>query len=260
LIEQYEVKVCVASQWYYAQLPRLIRRELQQRSRLDDLRFPDQPHKIYRAELTISKENGLAYATDPALLELPHALQLLASIGLLDCKTNHPKVTSTPTAVTACYDSEHAPGGIVVKTDVDWRPHQELKQQYPENWDIQNRVLKIYLTANSHTPEIMVDFWIKFDRDGKYAIRPGFIHIIDCQETNTSPIQLQFVEDQLSKMNETIYQAFQQPYEQFQQDRHVLNVRNYLDLGKQILAIQSAWQQSQQPFHAASISAHSCPR
>lgn len=229
------VKAAVASQWYYSDFPRVIQRELQ-------LLAAERGHAaIHRVEIEFSKENGLAYATAPPLLELPHALQLLASIGLVNIAEDIPEVTGTETLVTLAYHPKQIVDGVYVRASTDYHPSPMTKLHYP-NWDYQERMLKVYFAPDSVTPELAVDFWIKFIRSGDIAIRPGQVRIYDTGQATTRQIELQFVDDQLLRMNHAIYDAFAQPFEQFQGNPRVLSLERYRPIGERLMAIQEAWE------------------
>ena len=230
------IEAAVASQWYYSDVPRIIQRELQ-------LLAAERGHApIYRVEIEFSKENGLAYETPPALLELPHVLQLLSSIGLLDVAEDIPEITGTETLVALGYHPKPIVDGVYVRASTDYHPSPVTKQHYP-NWEYQERMLKVFFAADLAIPELMVDFWIKFIRSGDIAIRPGQVRIYDTGQANPRELELQFVDDQLLRMNQAIYDAFAQPFEQFQQDTRVLSLERYQPIGEHLLAIQKAWEE-----------------
>jgi hypothetical protein len=229
------IKAAVASQWYYSDFPRIIQREIQ-------LLAAERGHAaIHRVEIEFSKENGLAYATPPPLLELPHVLQLLASIGLIDVAEDSPEVTGTETLVALAYHPKQVVDGVYVRASTDYHPSPIAKQHYP-NWDYQERTLKVYFAADSAIPELAVDFWIKFIRSGDIAIRPGQVRIYDAGQADPRELELQFVDDQLLRMNRAIYDAFTEPFEQFQGNPRVLSLERYGPIGEQLMAIQDAWE------------------
>ena len=75
------VNAAVASQWHYSDLPRIIRREIKRAGRTTRWAFGRYPTAI-ESSWTSRKENGVAISATPPLSELPHAIQLLESIGL----------------------------------------------------------------------------------------------------------------------------------------------------------------------------------
>jgi len=230
------IKAAVASQWYYSDVPRIIQRELQ-------LLAAERGHApIYRVEIEFSKENGLAYATPPPLLELPHVLQLLSSIGLLDVAEDIPEITGTATLVALEYHPKQIVDGVYVRASTDYHPSPVTKQYYP-NWEYQERMLKVFFAADSTIPELAVDFWIKFIRSGDIAIRPGQMRIYDTGQAHPRDLELHFVDDQLLRMNHAIYDTFAQPFEQFQQDTRVLSLERYRPIGEHLVAIQKAWEE-----------------
>ncbi|MBV6626731.1 MAG: Gfo/Idh/MocA family oxidoreductase [Rivularia sp. (in: Bacteria)] len=240
LVKKHQVKAAVSSQWYYCQLPKFIKREIKRIA-------PNFYHKngipsIHKIEVDFSKENGCAYQTKPPLLELPHALQLVSSIGLADLSKDIPEVSGTDTAVNIVYRSEAIREGIHIHTNIDIKPLTYLKKQFPL-WDIQERSLKIYLWENSVQPELEVDFWVKFDSSGELAIRPGKLRILDSELTDKPEIlELTFQEDQLLRMNQCIYQAFAQNAAEFNNNETVLSLEKYGSIGQQIMQIMRLWE------------------
>jgi CRP-like cAMP-binding protein len=230
-----QVKAAVASQWHYSDFPRIIRREVRHMA-------TERGGTVRRVEIEFSKENGLAYATPPPLLELPHVLQLLGSIGLVDFTRDSPEVSGTAMLVALTYRPEQLEEGIYVRASTDYQPPTERKQQYP-SWDYQERTLKVWFDE-SPFPELAIDFWIKFIRSGDIAIRPGQLRIYDRSQAEPRFVELQFVDDQLLRMNRAIYAAFAQEFAEFQQDPRVLSLERYGPIGRQLMAIQEAWERA----------------
>jgi CRP-like cAMP-binding protein len=228
-----QVKAAVASQWHYSDFPRLIRREI--------AHLAAERGATRRVEIEFSKENGLAYATTPPLLELPHVLQLLGSIGLVDFARDTPQITGTATSVELLYRPPQIDGGVVVRASTDYQPSALRKQKYP-NWDYQERTLNIFFDPAAPFPELQIDFWIKFIRSGDIALRPGQMRIYDADSADPRFLELQFVDDQLLQMNRAIYASFDQPFEHFQRDPRVLSLERYRPIGEQLMAIQAVWE------------------
>ena len=229
------IMAAVASQWYYSDFPRIIQRELRHLA-------ADRPAaRLHRVEIEFSKEHGLAYATPPPLLELPHVLQLLSSIGLIDVTEDTPAITGTETLVALTYHPKHVSDGVYIRASTDYRPSESQKRTAP-NWDYQERTLKIYFDDNPTIPRLMVDFWIKFIRSGDIAIRPGKLRLQESDDQYLSYMDLSFVDDQLLTMNRAIYAGFDQGFEAFQRDTRVMSLERYRDIGKHLMAIQAAWE------------------
>jgi hypothetical protein len=229
------IKAAVASQWYYSDFPRIIRREIQQ------LAADRRTSRIHRVEIEFSKEHGLAYATPPPLLELPHVLQLLSSIGLIDVAEDAPEIRGTETMVALTYHPKHVADGVYVRASTDYRP-PEIKKRAAPNWDYQERTLKVYFDDDPATPRLMVDFWIKFIRSGDIAIRPGQLRLYDSHGHQPRYLELNFVDDQLLTMNRAIYTSFDQEFEAFQRDPRVMSLERYRAIGEHLMAIQEAWE------------------
>ncbi|NES76604.1 MULTISPECIES: Gfo/Idh/MocA family oxidoreductase [unclassified Okeania] len=253
IIHKYEIKAAVAYQWYYSDFPKFIKREIQkfikekkQKLSLTSSNYSSIPN-LYKVEIYFSKENGLAYTTDPPLLELPHALQLLSSIGIIDFNNylSLPEVSGTNTFVNAIYQVKNIQDKIYVRSNIDIQPNPAIKKEYPL-WDIQERRLKIYFDQDNTQPNIEVDFWMKFDYSGDFALRPGKLIIRDDDNfNNQEQLILNIVDDQLLNMNLKIYAAFQQNFADFQNDQNILSLERYLPIGKQIMLIQNLWKSLQ---------------
>ena len=228
-------KAAVASQWYYSDFPRIIRRELQRVAA--ELRTA----RVHRVEIEFSKEHGLAYATPPPLLELPHAPQLLNSIGLVDVTQDTPEIVGTPTMVALNIIRSRSRTGCISVRASDYHPPAVQKHNYP-SWDYQQRTLNVYFDDDPTIPRLMIDFWVKFIRSGDIAIRPGQFRIYDTGASQPRYLELHFVEDQLLNMNRTIYETFAEAFEQFQRDPRVLSLERYRAIGEHLMAIQEAWE------------------
>jgi len=223
------VKAAVASQWWYSDLPQIIRRELER-----------VPGRVQRVEIEFSKENGLAYATAPPLLELPHAVQLLSSIGVIDVAHDTPEVAGTDTQVTLTYRPRHIVDGVYVRAGIDYQPSACQKRSSPM-WDHQERTLNVYLESDPSVPWLMADFWMKFTRSGDIAIRPGRLRMNEPDERGPRYLELQVVDDQLLTMNRAIYASFDQDFELFQRDPRVMSLDRYRAIGEHLMRIQEEW-------------------
>lgn len=231
-----QIKAAVASQWYYSDFPRIIQRELRR------LAAEQRIGRVNRVEIEFSKEHGLAYATPPPLLELPHVLQLLDAIGLVDVTQDTADTVGTQTMVALTYHPKHITDGVYVRASTDYHPTAAQKHKYP-NWDYQKRTLTVYFDDDPAIPCLMIDFWIKFIRSGDIAIRPGQLRIYDAGSSDPRYLELHFVEDQLLTINRTIYETFTASFEQFQRDPRVLSLERYRAIGEHLMAIQEAWDQ-----------------
>ena len=150
------VKAAVASQWHYSDLPRIIRREIKRLVGQPDGHVTDM--RLRRVELDFSKENGVAISATPPLSELPHAIQLLEFIGLIDLARHEPDVTGDEVCVEVVYRPANITEGIHVRASLDWTPEDRIKLQYP-HWDVQNCSLRVYLDDDQSEPALCVDFW-----------------------------------------------------------------------------------------------------
>ena len=234
-VEAARAKAAVASQWYYSDFPRIIAREIRHIA-------AERGAPVQRVAIEFSKENGLAYATPPALLELPHVLQLLTSIGLVDPARDTPDVAGSPTLVALTYRPPQVADGVHVRASTDYRPAAAEKRKYP-SWDYQERSLKVFFADDPAEPGLAVDFWIKFARSGDLVVRPGQIAIRSrLAAGGYDRLALQFVEDQLLTMNEQIYAAFGQDFASFQRDPRVLSLERYGAIGRQLMQIEARWQ------------------
>jgi CRP-like cAMP-binding protein len=228
------IKAAVASQWCYSDFPRIIRREIQRIS------ADQRAARVQRVDIEFSKEHGLAYATPPPLLELPHALQLLSSIGLIDVAHDTPEVVGTATMVALTYRPPHIIDGVYVRASTDYQPPALQKRSSP-NWDYQERTLNVYFERDPSIPRLMIDFWIKFIRSGDIAIRPAQLRLYEPDEQGPRYLELHFVDDQLLTMNRMIYASFDQEFELFQRDPLVMSLERYRAIGEHLMMIQEDW-------------------
>ena len=228
------IKAAVASQWYYSDFPRIVRREIQRISAHQGV------GRVQRVDVEFSKEHGLAYATPPPLLELPHVLQLLCSIGLIDVAHDTPEVVGTATLVALTYRPQHISDGVYVRASIDYQPPALQKRSSP-NWDYQERTLNVYFEGDPSTPRLMIDLWIKFIRSGDIAIRPAQLRFYEPDKQGPRYLELHFVDDQLLTMNRTIYASFDQEFELFQRDPRVMSLERYCAIGEHLMMIQEKW-------------------
>jgi CRP-like cAMP-binding protein len=232
------IKAAVASQWFYSDLPQIIRRELQ--------RLSAEAGRVHRVEIEFSKEQGLAYATPPPLLELPHVLQLLSSIGLIDVAHDTPEVVGTATEVALTYRAQHVVDGVYVRASIDYQPPARQKGSSP-NWDYQERTLNVYFEEDPSVPRLMVDFWMRFMRSGDIALRPAQLRLYEPDEQGPRYLKLHLVDDQLLTMNRLIYTSFDQEFELFQRDPRVMSLERYRAIGEHLMMIQDEWAMKTRP-------------
>jgi CRP-like cAMP-binding protein len=228
------IKAAVASQWCYSDLPRIVRREIER------LSADQRAGRLQRVDIEFSKEHGMAYATAPPLLELPHVVQLLSSIGLIDLAHDTPEVAGTATLVALTYRPQHIIDGVYVRASTDYHPPAHQKRSSP-NWDYQERTLNVYFESDPSTPQLMIDFWVKFIRSGDIAIRPAQLRLYEPDEQGPRYLELRFVDDQLLTMNRVIYASFGQEFEQFQRDPRVMSLERYRAIGEHLMTIQEDW-------------------
>jgi CRP-like cAMP-binding protein len=238
-VVKHGVKAAVASQWHYSDLPRIIRREIK--------RLAGQPDghlaqiKLHRVEFEFSKENGVAISATPPLSELPHVIQLLESIGLVDLGQHEPEVSGNQILVEVVYKPPNITEGIHVRASLNWTPEARVKLQYP-HWDVQKRSLRVYLDDGQVESSLGVDFWVKFDRTGRFAIRPGRLTLPESASSGArNSLLMDFVDDQLLNMLQKIYTAFDQNFDEFQADDRVLSLDRYASVGKQLMLIEQSW-------------------
>ena len=224
----------MASQWCYSDVPQIIRREIQRVS------ADQRAGRVQRVEIEFSKEHGLAYATAPPLLELPHVLQLLDSIGLIDVAHDIPEVVGTETLVALTYRPQHIIDGVYAQASIDYHPPARQKRSSP-NWDYQERTLNVYFENNPTIPWLRMDFWMKFTRSGDIAIRPAQLRLYEPDEQDPRYLQLNVVDDQLLTMNRMIYASFDQDFELFQRDPRVMSLERYRSIGEHLMMIQEEW-------------------
>ncbi|MDJ0621242.1 MAG: Gfo/Idh/MocA family oxidoreductase [Calothrix sp. MO_192.B10] len=238
-VKNHRVKAAVSSQWYYSDLPKIICREWQRIAKSPFQGF----RQLHRVEVNYSKENGRAYQTPPPLLELPHALQIITSSGLMDFEEQESQVKGGLDEVEVIFYSEQITEGVHILSEIDMKPPFQIKRKYSD-WDVQERSLKLYFSDSTTIPSLEVDFWIKFDSSGTFALRPGQIIIRDSEASGDHQLlKLNFVEDQLRNMNYKIYKAFDQDFFSFQSDASVLSLERYKTIGQQIMDIQQKWSQ-----------------
>jgi hypothetical protein len=250
-VARHEVKAAVASQWHYSDIPSMLRREI--------LRLAGQPGadltqlKLHKVEVEFSKEHGMAISTTPPLSEMPHVVQLLSAIGFIDLEQHRPEVNGNDTRVDVIYRPRNIAEGIHLSSDLNWHPCQMVKAHYP-NWDVQKRLLKIYLSDALNEPALEMDFWIKFDRSGDVALKPGKIILRERSENGQATrLTREFVDDQLLNMNRKIYAAFRQDFAQFQRDPDNLSLMRYGVVGRQLMTIERAWRRIVDPLESATF-------
>lgn len=239
LFREHQVRTAVASQWAYSPSPRQMAPFFQSK----EVRF---------VEMEFSKENGQTYLTPPALLEVPHCIQLLHSTGCVDFHDTNPSERS-PSHCTV----EGSDWGVVVKyklrngvevsitSDLDFCPTLEkrLLGNNSSRSDHQERTIKV-MDGNKKLL-IEADLWVHFDKTGNRVLRAGELKT-DC---NSSTI----VEDQLKHMLNSIYNTFaaqaseDSALEDYEMDPSSYTLSNYRLIGKEVMGIEKEWEKRLNP-------------
>jgi hypothetical protein len=115
-------------------------------------------------------------------------------------------------------------------------------------------LLKVYLSDAPNEPALEVDFWIKFDRSGDVALKPGKLILRERGENGEATrVTSEFVDDQLLNMNRKIYAAFRQDFALFQRDPDNLSLTRYGAVGRQLMIIERAWRRIVDPVECTSF-------
>jgi len=239
LVSRYEVKAAVASQWFYSSIPKIIARDLRRLTSVPlGKRFD-----LDRVVIEFSKENGHDIAPAP-LCELPHALQILESVGLLT-HSRRQKVTGGPYSVVVEYDALLVRHGVFAVARMDYQPQPSQAEAYPD-WDYQERTLTAY--APGGEPVLWVDFWIKFSPSGDSVIHTGRY---STREPDGQVHSHGIAEDLLQQMHVAIFRSFGSDYETFEKDENVLPLARYAGIGREIVEIHGTWKESTRSAAAA---------
>jgi len=182
---------------------------------------------------------------------------MLDSIGLIDLARDEPEVSGDGMSVDVMYRPVNITSGVHVRASLDWTPGDVVKAQYPD-WDVQNRSMRIYVSDGQQEPSLAVDFWVKFDRTGRFAIRPGRLVLPESDGPDgRDSVVLEFVDDQLLTMVRKIYTAFHQNFQEFQRDDRILSLERDAPVGRQLMAIEQAWSDGRACTESSSVaSAH----
>jgi hypothetical protein len=160
--------------------------------------------------------------------ELPHAVQILSSTGLIEPERDKPTVTEA---------SQH-------RADFSYHPHAvneqvavhcytDYKSDTPTG---RTRKLEVYLADGDSEPDIVANYDVKFDASGKLAI-PGSV-TVDVPGTRLTQA---FPEDTITLTYQKILNAFKKPYEQAQKDPSILTLENYKPIAQQVATIHHQW-------------------
>jgi len=235
LIQKHQVKAAVSSQWHYSSLPKIIARDIE---RIMSDRSKNEDVELEKAIIDFSKENGKEIAP-VTLCELPHSIQILDSIGLLN-GTQRVNISGDEHSVYIDYRSPKFARGIQVRAEMDYRRTAEQQGLYPE-WDYQERTLSI-IAKNSKgetNPILEVDFWMKFSRCGDVVTHYGEYKTY---EAGGEILSHGIAEDLLLNMHKIIYEKFDLSYEAFLLDPVCLPIERYNELAFELLSIHEIWQ------------------
>jgi hypothetical protein len=180
-LDCHHVRHAVASNWHYSQLIARARQEISQARLLHGL-------TPVRARVRYWKHREPLMG--PVYSELPHALQLGKSTGLLDL--NRPPVlkAATESGLEALFPSEAVPGGVEVS----------IQMRFPNDPHRLARRLDVFYPGGAR---ISVDCGMRFDENGKPTSSGGLV----VTGKPLAEIQIDLPENSLHTMYETFFEG-----------------------------------------------------
>lgn len=222
-IDEKRANAAVASNWYYSEITSTVKQLLDRLSR---------QYVVDHVELDYSCDVSNEEVRSPVHDELPHAIQILASTGLIDPIDSNPEVNlAEPLKVGVKYQSAFNTAPIQVNAFLDTTYNTPSKRK---------RELRIYLKDDDPEADIVADFDVYFDKNGQLQ-HPGSIQTITVDLPTEKKIS-SFSENTMKLMYTTIFKAMKQNFEKFQRDPTVLTLKNYLPIIDQIRLINEAWE------------------
>ncbi|OGI00722.1 MAG: hypothetical protein A2Y25_11670 [Candidatus Melainabacteria bacterium GWF2_37_15] len=247
-IRHHGLNACIVSNWHFSDIPRKISQLLN--------KAKDKNLALSRAEMYFSKQRDRIDNVTPPLSELPHALQILESSGLINSKLDIPHLfEASPSKVAVRYKPAGTETDIRAFVDLQAKPGElEWIDRRLDLW-FDNNKLPVKL-PEKRPSDIRVNFNIRFDDNCQNVIRKGSIKLQDWLKVLLKEDNLEFGknEDNLQKAYKRILNKFRKQTQgsdnvnTSQQSSEVLEFSEYLPLAKQLINIQKLWEKKAQPL------------
>lgn len=216
-LQRQKAKTAVASNWFYSDITQ------KTKQLLDTL---TKQYSVDRVELDYSCKGQ--DIRSPVHDELPHAIQILASTGLINPEKSEPTVTLAETCrISTQYQSLFNNAPIQVNSFLDQAYNTTSKRK---------RELRIYLNDGDAEPDVIVNYDVLFNRSGQLQ-KPGSI-AIDLPDRKENEF---FPENTMAKMYNVIFNAMQKKPADFEKDKTILRLQSYLPIIKQLEKIEKQW-------------------
>lgn len=235
-VKKNNVQTAIASNWHYSEITDLTKELIEkiQGKRKTSIKYKDEVRlipkglDIERVEVEYSKKKE-KLDTAPPSQELPHAIQILYSLGLTDFKNQEPDLyisKQSKSRVNVEYNNiKGIKNGIEINSDLQKDDLENNKRE---------RKLKIYLNDDDPDPDITADYDVDF-KDG-ICTKPGCVSV-DIEKNGKRTLWYQHIfEDNLETMYKPIFKYFKTG-----RKSNTLNMKDYLPVIEQISKAQDKW-------------------
>ncbi len=241
LAKEHNAKAVVASNWHYSDItnftkailktlkgekvktaPKEIESEL---SHLDDFNYD---FTVEKAKIEYSKKNEVL-TIDPPSQEMPHALQIVHSTGLMDLDDAEILMDSKKQSKSAVnvtlIDKKSVKDDIEINSDLQKGDKTDLKRE---------RVLKIYLDDDDKDADIICDYDAQFENS--ICTKTPSIEVDITKNGIRRAFKKEIIEDNMDKMYENMFDYFNK------KSSDALTLEDYEPIARKISQIQALWE------------------
>ncbi len=236
-INKNDAQAYVASNWHYSDITKLLKgliakargKEIEAEAKekfKKEIETIKGEFEVERVEIEYSKKHEVL-TIDPPSQELPHALQIIQSSGLMDLDEASIKmcnINQSKSAVNISLFSKDVKKGIHINSDLQKGANTDKKRE---------RLVKIYLNDDDKEADIIADYDAFFE-NGECK-KPASISVDILKNNVLTKWKKDIHEDNMDKMYQSMFEAFEG------RENDALTLDEYEPVARKIGQIQKMW-------------------
>lgn len=236
-INKNNAQAYVASNWHYSDITKLLKGliakargqeiepEIKEKFQNEIGTIQDK-FEIEKVEIEYSKKHEVL-TIDPPSQELPHALQIVQSSGLMnleDAAIKMCNINQSKSAVNVSLYSKDVKKGIHINSDLQKGIHTDKRRE---------RIVKIYLNDDDKEADIIADYDAFFENG--VCKKPASISVDILKGNVLTKWKKEIHEDNMDKMYQSMFEAFEG------KENDALTLEKYEPIAKVIGQVQKIW-------------------
>ncbi|MBR1977419.1 hypothetical protein IKA15_03985 [bacterium] len=235
------IKSVVASNWHYSDITKLTREVLfkviggkiegntAKKYNFDIDSIKDK-FEVENVEIEYSKKHEVL-TIDPPAQEMPHALQILYSVGITDFGDEKYYLDPNKQSESAVHvEFKKVPGikhGITINSDLQKGDKTDLRRE---------RLLKIYLNDDDPEADIIADYDAQFEKG--VCTKPASITVDITKDNKTTKLKTEITEDNMDAMYKSMFDYLRG------EENNALEIDDYEPIALKISQIQTDWEKA----------------